>query len=370
MPKGASNVTTTKKVEVFRPGQFRAMNGQTYAFSEADVAAMVSNYDAVNAPAPVVVGHPRHDDPAFGWAAGFSVNDEGTLVAELERLAPEFVDAVEEGRYRKVSMKFFSPDASNNPAPGSYYPRHVGFLGGAAPAVSGLAPVEFVDAGDDDLVEIAFSLGDVAENTASILRRIREFFIAEHGVETADTVVPDFRIRWIEEAGKDPVTPDPAPGFSETEPKEAPMGTPEDLQAREAELQKRERAVLRAENVSFADGLVAQGKLLPVQKDGVVALLGELGANDTEISFSDAGVEKSSNAAALLKEVLGAAPVVVPQGETDLGDEPGAQEVSFAAPDGLAVDPEGLGLHAKALAYQREHPGTDYLDAAAAVQGG
>ncbi len=139
-PQGQTNAAASRKVEVFRPGTFRAMNGHNYSFSEADVANMASGYDAEKAPAPVVVGHPKHDDPAFGWAKGFEINEAGTLVAELGELAPEFVSAVEEGRYRKVSMKFFPPEAPNNPNPGNYYPRHIGFLGGAAPAVSGLDP--------------------------------------------------------------------------------------------------------------------------------------------------------------------------------------------------------------------------------------
>ncbi|WP_299773164.1 hypothetical protein [uncultured Tateyamaria sp.] len=367
-PKGQTYVAATRRVEVFRPGTFKAMNGQDYAFTEADVAAMASGYDPDAAPAPVVVGHPKHDDPAFGWAQGFEVNDNGTLVAELAKLAPEFVEAVEEGRYRKVSMKFFPPDASNNPVPGSYYPRHIGFLGGAAPAVSGLAPVEFVDSGDDDLIEVAFSLPEIAESSGSIFRRIREFFIEKYGMDAANEAVPEYHIRWIEQAGEEP---EAAPGFSQPEPKETSMGgDPKDLANREAELAKRERALRNTESVAFADDLVAKGKLLPVQKDSVAALLDELGGlTETEISFSDDGTTKTTNPADLLKDILNAQPEIVPQGETDLGDEPGKADVSFASPDGFDVDREGLALHQKAVAFQSQNPGTDYLDAVAAVQG-
>lgn len=368
-PKGQQNEAVTRKVEVFRPGTFTAMNGQEYAFTEADVAAMASGYDPQAAPAPVVVGHPKHDDPAFGWASGFEVNENGTLVAELNKLAPEFVEAVEEGRYRKVSMKFFAPDASNNPVPGSYYPRHIGFLGGAAPAVSGLAPVEFADSGDD-LIEVAFSLPDVAESSGSIFRRIREFFIEKYGLDAANEAVPEYHIRWIEQAGDEP-DPEPNPGFTEPQPKETSMsGDPKDLAAREANLAKRERALRHNASVAFADDLIAKGKLLPVQKDGVAALLDELGGlSETEISFSDDGADKTTNPADLLKDILNAQPEIVPQGETDLGNEPGSANVSFAAPDGLSVDRDDLALHAKAVAFQKANTGTAYIDAVAAVQG-
>lgn len=368
-PKGQTNVAAARKVEVFRPGTFRAMNGQEYAFTEADVAAMASGYNPEAAPAPVVVGHPKHDDPAFGWAQGFEVNENGTLVAELTKLAPEFVEAVEEGRYRKVSMKFFPPDASNNPVPGSYYPRHIGFLGGAAPAVSGLAPVEFTDSGEDELIEVAFSLPEVAESSGSIFRRIREFFIEKYGMDAADQAIPEYHIRWIEQAGDEPETQDP--GFSSTEPKETSMGgDPKDLANREADLAKRERVLRHTESVAFADDLVAKGKLLPVQKDSVAALLDELGGmSETEISFSDDGTDKTTNPANLLKDILNAQPEIVPQGETDLSDEPGKADVSFASPDGFAVDSADLAIHQKAVAFQTQNPGTEYLDAVAAVQG-
>lgn len=369
-PKRPTNVATTRKVEVFRPGTFRAMNGQEYAFTEADVAAMASGYNPDAAPAPVVVGHPKHDDPAFGWAQGFEVNDSGTLVAELKDLAPEFVSAVEEGRYRKVSMKFFPPDASNNPVPGSYYPRHIGFLGGAAPAVSGLAPVQFAESGDDNLVEIAFTLPQVADAASSIFRRMRDFFIDQFSLETADKVIPEWQVRWLEEAGDDP-EPETSPGFCQPQEEETSMGgDPKDLATREADLAKRERALRHTESVAFADDLVAKGKLLPVQRDGVAALLDELGGlTGTEISFSDDGTDKTASPTDLLKDILNAQPEIVPQGETDLGDEPGTASVAFAAPDGLSVDREDLALHGKAVAFQKANPGTAYIDAVAAVQG-
>ncbi len=368
MSKGQGKAAQTRKIEVFRPGTFRAMNGQDYSFTESDVASMAAGYDAEKAPAPVVVGHPKHDDPAFGWAKGFQVNGEGTLVAELGDLAPEFVSAVEEGRYRKVSMKFFPPDAPNNPVPGAYYPRHIGFLGGAAPAVSGLAPVQFTDA-DEDLVEIAFSLKEATESTASLMRSVREFFIEKFGIESANQAVPEYHIRWIKEAGKEP---DPEPGFATPEKEEDDMsGDDTELKAREAALAKREAALAHGENVSFAEGLVAENKLLPVQKDSVVALLdGLAGQAESEIAFSDGGTEKKVGPIQLIKDILSAQPGVVPAGKTDLGADVSAAATAFAAPDGMGVDGAALEIHTKAIAFQNQNPGTDYLAAVHAVKEG
>lgn len=369
-PQGQKNVTASRKVEVFRPGTFRAMNDQDYSFSEADISAMVSGYDAGKAPAPVVVGHPKHDDPAFGWAKGFEVNEAGTLVAELGNLAPEFVSAVNEGRYRKVSMKFFPPDAPSNPTPGHYYPRHIGFLGGAAPAVSGLAPVQFAAGEAEELIEIAFSLEEATESTASIMRRMREFFIEKFGLEAADQAVPEYHIRWIEESGKEP---DPEPGFTQPQEKEPAMsGDDTKHREREAEIARRERALAHKENLGFADELIEKGKLVPAQKARVVALLDQLATGEeTEIAFSDEGEEKKASAAVLLKDILSAGSAGVAFGAHDLGEDPAkTSNVAFAAADGLDVDPDQLALHRKATAYQSQHPGTEYLVAVEAVQEG
>lgn len=363
------NVVTSRRVEVFRPGTFRAMNGQDYSFSGSDVAAMVSGYDPARAPAPVVVGHPGHDAPAFGWAKGFEVNDSGTLVAELGDLAPEFVSAVNEGRYRKVSMKFFPPDAPNNPAPGSYYPRHIGFLGGAAPAVSGLAPVQFAEAEAEELIEIAFSLAGATESTASVLRSIREFLIEKFSLESADQAVPEYHIRWIEEAGKEP---DSDPGFTQPSEQEPAMpGDDPKTAEREAAIAKRERDLAHKESLAFADDLIAKGKLVPAQKTRVLALLDQLATGDaTEIAFSDGDTEKKSDAAQILKDILSAAPESVAFGAHDTGVDPtNTGSIAFAS-DGLDVDSDDLTLHRKAKAYQSQNPGTDYLGAVQAVMEG
>ncbi|MCA0405598.1 MAG: hypothetical protein LCH39_05550 [Proteobacteria bacterium] len=61
---------------------------------------------------------------------------------------PEFADQVRQKRYAKVSASFYMPDAGNNPTPGSYALKHVGFLGAAAPAVKGLKQAQFATAGE------------------------------------------------------------------------------------------------------------------------------------------------------------------------------------------------------------------------------
>ena len=200
--------------------------------------------------------------------------------------------------------------------------------------------------------------------------------IARDGLETADKLLPSWEIDWLDEADEPqarftaPAEPPPQP-----KPKEDPPVTQQidpafaareaDLQKRESDMAKREAAANHANHVAFAEQLVTEGRLLPALKDKVVAIFDALPGH-ASVSFAE-GADKIT-AGAALKEVLQALPVVVQFGESDLGDGPEVKGngASFAA-DGKPVDPAGLALHNKALAYQRAHPGTEFMDAVRAV---
>ena len=137
--------TTNKPLQIFKPGRHTAMSGVALAFSESDLAASAAAYDPAVFQAPIVVGHPKTDDPAYGWVSALSFAD-GALEASPEQVDPAFAEIVEAGRFKKISAAFYAPEAPNNPVPGVYYLRHVGFLGAAAPAAKGLRSPEFADA--------------------------------------------------------------------------------------------------------------------------------------------------------------------------------------------------------------------------------
>jgi hypothetical protein len=134
-------------VEIFRPGRHQAMSGAIVAIGAAEMAAIAAGYDPELHEAPVVVGHPAHDKPAYGWIKGLAVKDGG-LVADLGEVDPDFAELVRAGRYKKISAALYQPGAASNPKPGSWYLRHVGFLGAAPPAVKGLKPAQFGEAGE------------------------------------------------------------------------------------------------------------------------------------------------------------------------------------------------------------------------------
>ncbi len=366
------------RIEVFRPGTFRPLEGDPITYSAADLRAIADAYDPETAPAPIVVGHPKTDAPAFGWVQSFDYADD-RLFANLHEIDPAFSEAVKSGRYKKVSMAFFGPGQPHNPVPGTWYPKHVGFLGAAAPAVPGLKNAAFAT---DKPAAAVFEFGERGfEEAASMFRRIREFFIEKFGAEDADRVLPSYQIEWLSdievEAGKSlgHAYSEPAPVAPTPPQKEEPAVTQPDpsfatreaeLATREAEIAAREARIARSDHVSFAEGLVQAGKLLPASKDGLVAILDALPGH-ASVEFA-AGEEKVSPGAALRK-LLEEQPQVVSYGAMDLGEGPGAGSgggAAFAA-DGRAVDPTLLALHQKALEYQRLHPGATYDAAVAAV---
>jgi hypothetical protein len=365
----------TARIEVFRPGTFKPMEGDAITYTAADLRAVADAYDPATAPAPIVIGHPSTDAPAFGWVESFDYDPAAErLMANLHEIEPAFAELVRAGRFRKVSMSFFAPGQGHNPVPGTWYPKHVGFLGAAAPSVSGLKNAAFAGVAG---AEFLAAFGPAARS-ASIFRRLRDWLIDRDGLEKADAILPAWEIEWLEgaddpsplfAAAPSPAVPPPAPKPEE----EPPVTTPDpafaareaDIAAREERLAKREAEAARADHVAFAETLVEEGRLLPALKDKVVALLSALPGH-ASVSFAE-GAEKVT-AGAALREILQAQPVVVTYGAVELGDDPsGAGRPAAFAADGKAVDPAGLALHRKAEAYRKKNPGTGYLDAVAAV---
>ncbi len=142
------------RIHVFRAGTHTASNGRTITFSEAELRDIASVYNPALHEAPLVIGHPRTDDPAYGWVKRIEYVEGEGLYVEAHQVEPAFAELVRQGRYKKISISLYLPDAPDNPAPGHYYLRHVGFLGARAPAVKGLRPVELSDAGGAVTIEL------------------------------------------------------------------------------------------------------------------------------------------------------------------------------------------------------------------------
>lgn len=121
-------------IEIFATGSWTDSQGNTKEWTLDDLKEIASSYDSKTGPAPIVIGHPETDSPAYGWIEALKIEGE-KLLAKPFQLVEEFADWVKRGLYKKISCAIY-PDLTL---------KHVGFLGGAAPAVKGLKPVTFGD---------------------------------------------------------------------------------------------------------------------------------------------------------------------------------------------------------------------------------
>ncbi len=123
--------------EIFRTGEHTDSGGNKRNWSEADLDKIAESYDPAKHEAPIVIGHPESNSPAYGWIDKLRRSGEA-LLALPRSVVPEFTEAVKNGLFKKRSVSLY-PDGTL---------RHVGFLGAAIPAVKGLADIAFESAGE------------------------------------------------------------------------------------------------------------------------------------------------------------------------------------------------------------------------------
>lgn len=131
-------------IHIFRAGTHQPMDGEPINFTANDLAATAKAYNPALHEAPLVIGHPQHDDPAWGWVKSVEVTADGLEIVPHE-VDSDFAALVEAKRYKKVSASFYDPNSPINPVPGVYYLRHVGFLGAQPPSLKGLKTVDLAD---------------------------------------------------------------------------------------------------------------------------------------------------------------------------------------------------------------------------------
>ncbi len=193
-----TQTVSSKPLNIFKAGDHTAMSGARLSFSESDLQATVAAYDPKLHEAPLTIGHPKHDLPAYGWVQSLAFN-EGDIDALPGQVNPDFADMVAAGAFKKISASFYSPDAPQNPVPGVWYLRHVGFLGAQPPAVKGLRNPSFAD-GEAGVV--TFGDWDDVDN-ASLWRSLREWVLGKFGQDEADRAVPGYTVKSIEQGAQD-----------------------------------------------------------------------------------------------------------------------------------------------------------------------
>ena len=342
-----------KRIHFLKPGLHTDRNGTALEFSEAIRKDIAASYDPSIHEAPLVIGHPKTDDPAWGWVKSIELAEDGAH-AVPKQVNAEFEEMVVNGHFKKISCSVYLPDSPSNPKPGHHYLRHIGFLGATPPAIKGLSAIEYAD----NEVGVLYFEDYATMSAAGLFSRIRDFFIDQFGLEKADSVLPSYEIDYLKTIaardettdstmytepittnteGGDPVkTADQqAAEFAERETKlVADAAT---LKAREDAVLAKERSNARQSTVDFCEGLIKSGQMLPVQREAFTEALIACDGREP-VEFSEGDKKFTSTPRAALEAALKAMPKLVEFGEK-----------AKPAAGGLADLPEDPIEHAKEL---------------------
>jgi len=304
----------TYPIEVFKAGTHTAMNGVTKTYSVADLEAIVAAYNGqTERKAPLVLGHPELDSPAYGWVESLAVQGE-KMIAYISQVQDKVREAVKAGMFKTVSIALFADNIL----------RHIGLLGAAPPAVAGLAPVQFCEriafAEDQEFVEYAWATDEWRMPTvASLMRGIRDFVIAKFDLATADSALPSDHIDRLTDMPSQVYVPDADAEakalYSQKQKEEEQMEIKEledkfaqmelqfaaltaDNQVLKTQLAETQNEVVltkakgavdmaTVEFSAFVDGLIRDGKVLPAEKESLTAEFADTFRANSQIQFAD-----------------------------------------------------------------------------------
>jgi hypothetical protein len=344
-----------ENVEILRTGTHTASSGQVVKITDDALSIIAESYNTELHEAPVVLGHPADNHPAYGWVKGLNVVGD-RLTATLD-LVPEFVEALRQGLFKKRSASIY-PDLNGK----GLYLRHVGFLGAVPPAIKALADINLKDSDQD-----------------------KESFTLELNEREKPMNWKDWFKKQI-----DTMPDDGAPVIIETKREETPMQfTEEQVKQREAQAaeaaakEAREKVELefaektrkmeaeqaasahKAEAKAKLEGLQAQGKVIPAwMKAGLAEFIETLGFQDQVINLAE---DKKQTPYEWMLSFLEALPKIVPLDEFATRDKDpgkgGAQEkLAHLVTEKLKANPS-LGYTVAFSEVQMENPdlARDYL---------
>lgn len=330
MPQTARTVALPPGVEIFRAGRHVDDSGTTHEFSEADVRRTAEVYDPALREAPLTIGHPAHDKPAYGYVKSLGINAAGRLAMDTHQVPAQFAEMVRTGAFKKRSTSLYPPSHPNNPVPGTWYVRHVAFLGAQPPAIAGLADIQFAEGDADGLVNFSEPATQPTQEQDDMK-------------ELQDKLTASEKLAADEKTAREK---------AEKEAKDA-----KDQLAQFAEKARSDR---RAGFVSFAEAQFKAGKLKPKDKDVAVAALDAL-ADAQPVSFAEGDTTRTVAPVQWLQDLIANAKPIVNFGEFQPGAGEGAEVVA-----GSAKGKSDAEIDAAAKAYAREHK-VSYAEAVSAV---
>lgn len=300
--------------EVWAAGNYPQGN-----FTEDDVQQIIDNYNPEDYEAPIVIGHPKKEDAAFGWVEGLK-REGKKLLAKFTQVEPNFQEAVNQGRYKKVSVRLRKTDKG-------WTLRHVGFLGAAPPAVEGLKPIQFTEDSDD--VDCEFSLPD--KTPASDPKVEKDFKEGKPVPKTEEEIRAEVRKELEKE-------------FS---------GTQDENTKLKDDLAKERRKNRELEFTGFIDQHKEQ--LPPAVRTGLTDFMISLAdQEEVTVEFAEGKATKKQGLLEYFKDFISKLPKQ-PNFTEDKGDDADDKTGVSKEFAGAVVDEDRLELHRKALDFAEKH---------------
>jgi len=295
-----------KTIPIFRPGRHVSSGGAELEFTEADLEKSIAAYDPELHEAPIVVGHPKDNRPAYGWVSSISFA-AGEVVAEA-------------------------------------------FLGAQPPAVKGLKDVAFTE-DEEGVVEFADDAITLSL-ISRMIRGLRDTLLAKWGQDETEKALPGFLVEDLEaearrareempesfsESGTEPESTHPDEDISMTPEEIAALqekaARAEELEAKVAEFDEHYTKLMAdakiAEFKSELSELVQQGLVLPAEVEELAQFMMTLSGEEAE-EFAEGG--KARSPLDVFRGMLKARPKAVEFAETaSAADAPVEQSASDVA---------------------------------------
>lgn len=274
-----------------RVGTFTDMHGQDVSLTPELLAQLAASYDPALYQAPLVIGHPKTNSPAFGWLDKIEATTEGLFGSPIN-VDPAFAEAVASGRYPKRSLSFWPADHPGSPTPGRPYIRHLGVLGAVPPAIPGLRGADLADP-DAGITTLDFSADPITPPEEPPMPELDSVALA---AQVADLAAQSAALTARETA----------------------------LLAREAEIAAHAVGIRRAEAVAFCDALATKAQIRPTDIPALAELMLRLDTDEPAPCFAAAAEPENAMApGAWLRSWLASMPPLVELSEVATHDRSG-----------------------------------------------
>lgn len=321
-----------KWCEIFTTGVHTDSKGRKKNWTRTDLEKIKENFEKVNPDVPICCGHPQSNSPAYGWWDSLKIVDDAVknisrLFVSYKDVQPEFEEAVKKGLFKTRSLSLTE----------DLVPRHIAFLGAQAPAIKGMEQFCFEAETENDII-IDFSeennetpdyntdkggrwsnrgvppfvnKANVNDNTESEQSEPNgeegasspsDKEIHDTGNPSRQTIQPHVKKGNSVESSKKIGGSTNMPPAVPTNKKEGEQMTvelekqlaakDEELAAMRKELEETRQDALKKEFEEFCDNAIADGNILPAQRENVLNLL--FANTDSNINFDD-GSSKTSN---------------------------------------------------------------------------